>query len=219
LESLGVTLELSPAEAAACLAETGVVFLFAPSYHGSYKHAAAPRREIGVRTVFNVLGPLANPAGAGRQLVGVFARDWVGRLARVLHLLGARAACVAHSEDGLDEFSVFAPTRVAWLESGAVREETVDPKAFGLAHADRDVIRGGEPMENAARLRALLGGETGPARDLVVLNAAAAIRVAGLAGDWEGALATARESIDSGRARTRLEALVGFCQRLGGPRK
>jgi len=213
LESLGVHLELAPEEAAACLEQAGVVFLFAQHYHPSYRHAASPRREIGVRTVFNALGPLANPAGAGRQLVGVFSADWVPRVARVLGLLGARAACVVHSEDGWDEFSVFAPSRVAWLEDGRVREETVDPRDLALAHTDREKARGGEAAENASRLRKLLdGGEHGVARDLVLLNAAAALRVAGLARDWEGGLATARKSLDSGRALARLEALIAFCR-------
>jgi anthranilate phosphoribosyltransferase len=213
LESLGVHLELAPEEASACLERTGVVFLFAQHYHAGYRHAASPRREIGVRTVFNALGPLANPAGAGRQLVGVFASEWVPRLARVLGLLGARAACVVHSEDGWDELSVFAPTRVAWLEDGRVREETVDPRALGLAHGDREKVMGGEAAENAERMRALLGGaEKGVARDLILLNSAAALRVAGLASDWESGLATARESLDSGRALGRLEALIQFCR-------
>ena len=227
LESLGVHLELAPEEASACLEQTGVVFLFAQHYHAGYRHAASPRREIGVRTVFNALGPLANPAGAGRQLVGVFAGEWVTRMARVLGLLGARSACVVHSEDGWDEISVFAPTRIAWLEDGAVREETVDPRAFRLAHDNREAVRGGEAGENAERMRVLLsGGEKGVARDLILLNAAAALRVAGLAADWESGLATARESLDSGRALARLEAMIQFCRRrprpdwreMGGPR-
>jgi anthranilate phosphoribosyltransferase len=213
LESLGVYLELAPEEASACLERTGVVFLFAQHYHAGYRHAASPRREIGVRTVFNALGPLANPAGAGRQLVGVFASEWVPRIARVLGLLGARSACVVHSDDGWDELSVFAPTRVAWLEDGVVREERVDPRGFGLAHTDRERVMGGEPAENAERMRALLGGsEKGVARDLILLNAAAALRVAGLASDWESGLATARESLDSGRALGRLEAMIQFCR-------
>ena len=214
LESLGVHLELDPEEAAACLERTGVVFLFAQHYHAGYRHAASPRREIGVRTVFNALGPLANPAGAGRQLVGVFASEWVPRLARVLGLLGAHSACVVHSADGWDELSVFAPTRVAWLENGRVREETVDPRALGLAHGDRDKVMGGDPGENAERMRVLLSGEEkGVARDLILLNSAAALRVAGLASDWEGGLATAAESLDSGRALARLESMVQFCRR------
>src|SRR5262249_29456138 len=134
--------------------------------------------------------------------------------ARVLGLLGAHTACVVHSEDGWDELSVFAPTRVAWLEKGSVREETVDPRAFGIAHGDRDKVIGGDPGEHAERVRMLLGGsEKGVGRDLILLNAAAALRVAGLASDWESGLVTAAESLDSGRALARLESMVQFCRR------
>jgi anthranilate phosphoribosyltransferase len=218
LEELGLPLDLSPARSVECLQEVGMVFLFAPAYHAALRYAAGPRREMGLRTVFNVLGPLCNPAGAGRQLVGVFDAGWVTRLAQVLGELGARSACVVHSQDGLDEISVFAPTQMAWLEAdGSVREETLDPAGYGMTHADRAPVSGGDAKENARRLRAVLGGEPGVARDLVLLNAAAALMVAGRVSSIPDGITVAGNSIDSGAATERLDALVEFGRRAGAP--
>ena len=214
LEQLGIRLDLSPQECADCLRETGVAFLFAPAFHGALRHAAMPRKEMGLRTVFNVLGPICNPAGAGRQLVGVFDRTWVGRLATVLGALGAKSACVVHSEDGLDEISVFAPTHVAWVgKDRKVREEMIDPKTHGLAHENRDAITGGDAKRNAELILELLQGAKGPARDLVVLNAGAALVVSGRANTLADGIGLAAASIDHGRAKERLDALVQFCRR------
>lgn len=214
LEALGVSLDLTAEECARCLSETGVAFLFAPQFHSALRHAAAPRREMGIRTVFNVLGPLCNPAGAGRQLVGVYEDRWVLRLAQVLRELGSRSACVVHSADGLDELSVFAPFHLAWLsEDGKVRESIVDPAALRMAHDDRERARGSDPAANAQLLERVLDGEPGAARDLVLLNAAAALQVAGLATGFTEGLERARESIDSGRARACLDAFVAFSRR------
>jgi anthranilate phosphoribosyltransferase len=214
LEALGVRPDLSPEASARSLEEVGIAFLFAPAFHGALRHAAAPRREMGIRTVFNVLGPLCNPAGAGRQLVGVFDAAWVPRLARVLGELGARRACVVHSEDGLDEISLGAPTRIAWLEEGGgVREEAVSPETFGLGRHPVAELRGGDAAHNAAVLRRVLEGEPGAALATVLANAAAALRVAGLAADWEEGVARAREAVASGRAHRKLEALVRFVER------
>jgi len=214
LEELGLPLDLSPARSVACLQEVGVVFLFAPAYHAALRHAAGPRREMGLRTVFNVLGPLCNPAGVGRQLVGVFDVSWVTRLAQVLGELGSRSACVAHSQDGLDEISVFAPTQMAWLEAdGSVRQEILDPAGYGMSHTDRAQVSGGDAKENADRLRRVLSGEPGVARDLVLLNAAAALMVAGRVSSIPDGITLAGNSIDSGAATERLDALVEFGRR------
>jgi anthranilate phosphoribosyltransferase len=218
LEELGVPLDLPPGRAVECLQEVGVVFLFAPAYHAALRHAAGPRREMGLRTVFNVLGPLCNPAGAGCQLVGVFDAAWITRLGRVLGELGSHSACVVHSRDGLDEISVFAPTEMAWLGGGgAVREETLDPADFGLAHSDRAPVSGGDAAENAGRLRRVLEGERGVARDLVLINAAAALVVAGRASDIREGIVEASSSIDSGAALGRLDALAGFGRSTAAP--
>ena len=209
LEALGVQLDLTPDAAAAALDEIGVVFLFAPTYHASLRHAAGPRREMGLRTVFNVLGPLCNPAGAGRQLVGVFDVSWVLRLAEVLRDLGSRAACVVHADDGLDEISLAAPTHLAWLdERGDVREEILEPGSLGLGRHDASALRGGDAAANADMLRRVLAGEEGAAYAYTLANAAAALRVAGVSRSWEEGVALARESVESGRAAAKLEALI-----------
>ncbi len=214
LEALGLRLDLPPEATARCLQEVGVAFLMAPAYHGALRHAAGPRREMGLRTVFNVLGPLCNPAGAGRQLVGVFDERWVARLAHVLRDLGARRACVVHSADGLDEISLDAPTRLGWLdEDGTVREETVEPAVFALGRHPIGALRGGDAGENAATLRRVLDGDASAATAYVLANAAAALRVAGLATGWTDGVERAREAITAGWARERLDALLAFCQR------
>lgn len=210
LESLGVRIDLTPENAARSLDVLGITFLFAPNYHTALRHASGPRREIGLRTVFNVLGPLTNPAGAGRQLLGVFADSLVRPVADVLQRLGSERAWVVHGRDGLDELTVFARTHVAELAEGGVREFDVDPAELGLAHQDRAGVAGGDAPANAARVRAVLAGEKGAARDVVVLNAAAALVVAGVESSLRDGVARAAAAIDNGAARAKLEELQAF---------
>jgi anthranilate phosphoribosyltransferase len=210
LESLGVRIDLTPESAARSLDLLGITFLFATNYHAALHHALAPRRELGVRTVFNVLGPLTNPAGARRQLLGVYTDSLVRTVAEVLQRLGSERAWVVHGRDGLDELSVFAPSHVAELEGDRIREFELDPKQFGLQHEDRGAIAGGNAAENAAKIRTVLGGVQGAARDVVVLNTAAALVVAGAARDLEDGIARARNAIDSGASRAKLDELAAF---------
>ena len=210
LESLGVKLDITPEKAARSLDLLGITFLFAPNYHTALRYAAGPRREIAVRTVFNILGPLTNPAGATRQLLGVFADDLVPTVARVLKELGSERAWVVHGCDGLDELTVFDKSHVAELADGTIREFELDPATYGLAHDDHAAIAGGAAAENAARIRAILGGEKGAARDIVVLNTAAALLVAGVVSDLETGISRAQEALDSGKAAAKLADLAKF---------
>jgi anthranilate phosphoribosyltransferase len=213
LEALGVRLDLSPEECARCLEETGMVFLFAPAYHPALKYAAGPRREIGVRTVFNLLGPLANPAGARFQLLGVADGALVRKLAEALLRLGAERALVVHGEDGLDELSVTAPSCVCELRGGVLKEYRVTPEQFGLARVSGSELAGGDAAANAEILKRILSGEAGPRRDIVALNAAAALVAAGRAVDLADGLKMARESIDSGRAAGALGKMARFSRK------
>jgi len=210
LEMLGVSIELTPEDAARSIDLVGIAFLFAPNYHIALSHASGPRRELGLRTVFNLLGPLTNPAGAKRQLLGVYSDTLVRPVAEVLQRLGSERAWVVHSRDGLDELSVFAPSHVAELHNGAITEFEVDPKSLGFAHTDRAGISGGAAAENAKIIRSVLAGGLGPARDIVVLNAAAALVVGGVARDLEEGIGKARQAIDSGAAARKLEDLAAF---------
>ena len=210
LEALGARLDLTPENAGRSLDLHGLTFLFAPNYHTALRHAAGPRREIGVRTVFNVLGPLTNPAGATRQLLGVYSDTLVRPVAEVLQQLGSERAWVVHGRDGLDELTVFAKSHVAELADGAVREFEVDPAAHGLAHTDRAQVAGGDAATNAGRIRRVLGGEKGAARDIVVLNTAAALVVAGTAGDLGDGVTRAAKALDSGAAKAKLAELAAF---------
>ena len=210
LESLGVRIDLTPENAARSLDVLGITFLFAPNYHTALRHASGPRREIGVRTVFNVLGPLTNPAGAGRQLLGVYADTLVRPVAEVLLRLGSERAWVVHGRDGMDELTVFSPSHVAELADGALREFEVDPAALGLGHQDRAGVAGGDAPTNAARVRGVLGGEQGAARDIVLLNAGAALVVAGVVADLRAGITRAAATIDSGAARAKLAQLQAF---------
>jgi anthranilate phosphoribosyltransferase len=210
LEQLGVSIELTPEGAARSIDRLGIAFLFAPHYHVALSHAAGPRRELGIRTVFNVLGPLTNPAGATRQLMGVYDGRLVRTAAEVLARLGSERAWVVHGHDGLDELTVFAKSHVAELSRGAVSEFEIDPAALGLAHTDRTQVAGGTPAENATRIRAVLGGEPGAARDIVLLNTAAALVVADVARDLGEGVAKAQQAIDSGAASAKLAELAAF---------
>ena len=213
LEALGVKIDLPPAQVAACIEEVGVGFLFAPVFHPAMRHVAAPRRELGVRTIFNLLGPLSNPAGARHQVVGVFAAEWTEPLAHALGRLGAVHALVVHGDDGLDEISLAAPTQLSEWHEGSVRTYRVTPEEFGLTRC-RDVdLEGGNRDAAASIIRAILAGASGPRCDIAILNAAAAIYVGGLAPSIAAAVDRARESIRSGRARQKLEQLIELSTR------
>ena len=210
LESLGVRIDLTPLSAARSLDVLGITFLFAPHYHTALRHASGPRREIGVRTVFNILGPLANPAGATRQLLGVYADELVRPVAEVLRRLGSERAWVVYGRDGLDELSLFGRSHVAALEDGRIREFEVDPAELGLPAGDRDGIAGGDATANAAVIRDIFAGTRGAARDIVVLNASAALVVAGVAPDLAAGITLANDALDAGRARAKLQELADF---------
>jgi anthranilate phosphoribosyltransferase len=210
LEALGFDLELEPARIERSIDELGFGFLFAQAHHPAMKHAAPVRRELATRTVFNVLGPLTNPAGARAQVVGVFAPELVHTIADVLAQLGARRAFVVHGAYGIDELSPAGPNLVCEVVAGSVRERTVDPQDLGVARCAPDELRGGSPEENAERIRSVFAGEDGGARDAILLNAAGAIAAAGHADDLREGLEIAREAVDSGAAAQRLDELVAF---------
>ena len=208
LEALGVNIELEPEQVGRCIDEVGFGFMFAPKHHAAMAHVVPARKALGVRTIFNFLGPLTNPAGANRQIVGVSDRHYQETIAEALVSLGALRALVVAAEDGLDELSLSARTRVIEVADGGTAEWFVEPGQFGLAPADLDSVAGGEAAENAAVTRAVLAGEPGPKRDLALLNAAAAIYVGGLVPDLERGVAKAIEAVDSGAAAAVLERLI-----------
>lgn len=210
LEALGANLNVTPQQVARCIDQIGVGFMFAPSHHAAMKHAAPVRRELGVRTLFNILGPLTNPAGARNQVMGVFHPDLVGIQARVLQRLGSRHVMVVHGVEGLDEISVSGETRVAELKNDQVREYTIHPRQFGVRTAQLSEIRVENMDEAKAMLLAALGDKAGPARDIVALNAGAAIYTAGLADSHEAGVKKAIAVIDSGAARKKLDEFVTF---------
>ncbi len=211
LEALGFTLELAPEQIARSIDELGFGFMFAPTHHPAMRHAAPVRRELATRTVFNVLGPLTNPAGARAQVVGVYAPELVRTLADVLARLGARRAFVVHGAAGIDELSPAGPNLVGEVVEGDVRERMIDPLELGVPRCDPNELVGGTPAENAARIRAIFeGAENGGARSAILLNAAGAIAAGGHAADLHEGLGYAREALDSGAAAERLEKLVAF---------
>ena len=214
LEAAGVSLDLAPEQVARCVNEIGVGFLFAPKFHAAMKHAIGPRREMGVRTVFNLLGPLTNPAGAPNQVIGVFSAHWVEPLAEVLQKLGSEHVLVVHAEDGMDEISIGAPTRVAELKDGRVRVLTIQPEQFGFVRGDVKKLAVTGPAESLAIIQNVLANQSGPARDIVALNAGAAIYAAGLAPDLPAGVKSALAALASGAARRKLEALVTLSKKL-----
>jgi len=210
MEALGVNIQLSPERAAQCLREIGICFLYAPDLHSSMKQVQKVRRELRLRTMFNLLGPLTNPAHASGQVVGVYALDMVEKLAEALSMLGLHRALVVHGLDGLDEITITGPTRVAEARDGTVRTYEVDPEEFGMKRATLEDISGGDAAENAAIIREVLSGKKSPRRDVVLLNSAAALVAAGRADHLAKAIPLAAQSIDSGAAMAKLDALANF---------
>lgn len=210
LEALGIQLEISPENMGKCLDEIGISFLYAPILHKAMKYAVAPRREVGVRSVFNLLGPLTNPAGAKRQILGVYAPELTTMLADVLLMLGVERAMVVHGEDGSDELTLTGETRVCELHDGTIRVYTLSPQDVGLAQVSSGALQGGGPAENARLVLDVLEGKPGPHRDVVLLNAGAALYVGALAESVRHGVQQARNSIDSGAALDKLAALRNF---------
>jgi len=214
LEALGVNVNLTPHQVAHSIDQIGIGFMFAPNHHSAMKHAAPVRRELGVRTLFNLLGPLTNPAGAKNQVMGVFDKDLTGKLAHVLKRLGSRHVLVVHGADGMDEISFAGDTYVAELKDGQIREYVLNPQQFGLPLHDVQSIRVQNVEQSKQLLLAALSGETGPARDIVLLNAGAAIYVAGLVENLTAGIACASRMIDSGDAKNKLQQLTALSQQM-----
>ena len=210
LERLGVNIEIPPSKAEECLRSVGIVFLFAPSFHPAMKHAIGPRKEIGIRTIFNLLGPLTNPLLARHQLLGVYEPGLTEMFARVLNRLGSRRAMVVCGQDGLDEITITAPTRISELKGRRVKSYLIRPRDFGIKTGKLDDIKGGSPEDNARITLRILKGEKGPRRDIVLLNAAATLVVSSRAKNFTQGIALAQESIDRGKALHKLEELIEF---------
>jgi anthranilate phosphoribosyltransferase len=208
LESLGVNLNVTPQQVELCINQIGVGFLFAPALHGAMKHAIGPRREIGIRTIFNILGPLTNPAGADRQVLGVYAESLVEVLARVLVKLGCRRGFVVHGLDGMDEVTLTGPTRIGEIREETVTISTIEPEDFGLRRCDLADLQGGDAAANAKIVRSVLAGDVGPKRDVVLLNAAYALLAAGLVQNVEAGIKQAGSVIDDGTALAKLDGLI-----------
>jgi len=208
LAALGVKIDLSPDQVARCVKETGIGFMFAPAHHPAMKNVGPTRVELATRTIFNLLGPLSNPAGVTRQMVGVFSRQWVQPLAQVLKNLGADSIWVVHGSDGLDEITLTGPTFVAALEGGAIRTFEITPDDAGLPRANGDALKGGDAAANAVALKGVLDGKPGAYRDVALLNAAAALIVAGRARDLKDGVAIGTQALDEGAAAERLTQLI-----------
>lgn len=208
LEKLGVNLDITPETVETCINRIGIGFLFAPALHGAMKHTISPRREIGIRTIFNILGPLTNPAGADCQVMGVYRADLVEKLAGVLQKLGCRHGFVVYGMDGMDEITTTTETLIAEVTPDSLKIATISPEKFGLKRCTMDELRGGDAAANAAIVRTVLGGEAGAKRDIVLLNSAYALTAAGKASSPQEGLGMAAEAIDSGRAMQQLENLL-----------
>lgn len=215
LEKLGINLNTDPEIVEEAVQEIGIGFLFAPLYHSAMRHAAKARMELGLRSIFNMLGPLTNPAAANCQLLGVYAPELTEMFAQALRLLGAKSAFVVHGHDGLDEISVCAPTRVSELKNDHIRTYDLDPEAFFGRLADPDEMVGGDPEENAAITKKILSGEKGSKRDVVLINSGATLVAAGSAKDINEGISLAKGSIDTGAAMEKLNALVNYTQENG----
>ncbi len=217
LAALGLNLDLEPQQVGRCIDEVGIGFLFAVKLHPAMRHAIAPRQQLGIRTIFNILGPLTNPAGAQRFLMGVFAAELTDLLAQVLRALGVKSAMVVNGYGGLDELTITGPNRISYLkEDGSITHLDADPTDYGFHRASLHDLKGGEPAENAAILRSVLdGSDTGPKRDIVILNAGAAIMAAGHAHSIADGIVVARDSLESGKALAKLDQLIEFSQSFG----
>lgn len=214
LEALGVNIMITPEQSRRILEELGICFLFAQKYHAAMKYVAPVRKELGIRTVFNILGPLANPASASMQVMGVYAEEMLEPMAKVLSNLGVRRGMVVYGLDKLDELSISAPTRICEIENGSFLSYSVTPEQFGMKRCAKEELTGGSPQENARITRAVLSGEKGPRRDAAVLNAAAAVYVAGRAVDIAEGVMLAEEAIDSGRASEKLEQFIRLSNQI-----
>ncbi len=212
LEAAGVKLELTPKQVAQCVEEIGIGFMFAPMHHSAMKHAIGPRKELGVRTVFNVLGPLTNPAGAKRQVMGVFSHDWLETLANVLKNLGSEQVMIVHSEDGMDEISISAATNIAELKDGEIKTYKIEPEQFGMQRADISTLAVENVEESFNVMQAVLDNQGGAIQDIVVLNAGAAIYTAGIEDSLDSGIASARQVIKNGSAKAKLNELVKLTQ-------
>jgi anthranilate phosphoribosyltransferase len=212
LETAGVKLELTPEQVAQCVEEIGIGFMFAPMHHSAMKHAIGARKELGVRTVFNVLGPLTNPAGAKRQVMGVFSHDWLETLANVLKNLGSEQVMIVHSEDGMDEISISAATNIAELKDGEIKTYQIEPEQFGMQRADISTLAVENVEESFKVMQAVLDNQGGPTQDIVVLNAGAAIYTAGIEDSLDLGIASARQVIENGSARVKLNELTKLTQ-------
>jgi len=208
LGALGVKIEIAPEQISHCIHAAGIGFMFAPAHHPAMKNVGPTRVELGTRTIFNLLGPLSNPAGVKRQMIGAFSRQWIEPMAQVLKILGSECVWVAHGSDGLDEITIAGPTYIAALENGQVRTFEIAPEDIGLTRAKPEVLRGGDAETNAVALLSVLKGKKGPFRDVAIFNAAAALIVAGRAKDLKEGAALAAKSVDSGEAEGRLDRLI-----------
>lgn len=210
LEAAGVRLDLTAAQVARCVDQTGIGFMFAPMHHGAMKHALAPRRELGVRTIFNLLGPLTNPAGAPNQVLGVFGDEWLDKLARVQQKLGANHVMVVHAEDGMDEISITAPTTICELVHGEIKKYTVVPEQFGMERNAVSTLAAASVQDSLNTMLGVLDNRSGPARDIVILNAGAAVYTAGVADSLDSGITLARDAIANGAAHAKLQQLIEF---------
>lgn len=208
LEAAAVRLDLTAAQVARCVDQTGIGFMFAPMHHGAMKHALAPRRELGVRTIFNLLGPLTNPAGAPNQVLGVFGDEWLDKLARVQQKLGANHVMVVHAEDGMDEISITAPTTICELVHGEIKKYTIVPEQFGMERNAVSTLAAASVTDSLNIMLGVLDNNSGPARDIVILNAGAAIYAAGVADSIESGITLAGNAIENGAARAKLDQLI-----------
>jgi anthranilate phosphoribosyltransferase len=215
LEALGVKIDLNPEQVQKCLETIGIGFMLAPVFHPAMKFAAAPRKEVGIRTVFNILGPLTNPAGAGAQVLGVPEKALTEKMATVLKMLGCQHALVVHGEDGLDEITITGKTFISELKKGVIKNYEISPEDFGLTKAKPDSLKGGTAKENADLLRSILAGKKGAQRDIVLINAAAALIAGDKAITFKDGVATAGTAIDNGKALRKLEDLITFSQNPG----
>lgn len=214
LEAAGVKLDLTPEQVAECINQAGIGFMFAPMHHGAMKHAITPRRELGVRTIFNLLGPLTNPAGAPNQVLGVFSNEWLDKLTLTQKKLGAKHVMVVHAEDGMDEISISAPTTISELVNDEIRKYTITPGQFGIEKNDISTLAVESATDSLDTMLGVLENKSGPARDIVILNAGAAIYTSGIADNLESGIEQARQAIESGAARDKLNQLVKLSNSL-----